>query len=144
MFRNFFEDMRRMQEEMNSLFNDFWSSGYDEGKLAFRKPLTDIKDEGDKLIARIELPGVKKEDIDLSITENTLEVKVEKKSRVKEEREDYFRAERSYKGFYRSFTLPQKIVGEEAEAKCENGVLKVVMPKKEKSKKKKKKKIKVK
>jgi HSP20 family protein len=146
MWKDPFEEMKRFRKEMNRLFDTFWSPfGISEKALPdikrdmqlFREPLSDLKETDRELIANIELPGIDKKDIQLQITENNLEVKVEKKQEAKVEKKDYLRAERSYKGFYRLISLPVKIMPEKVKASYKNGILEVVMSKAEKKKLKK-------
>jgi len=84
----------------------------------------------------VEIPGVDKKDINLSVTDTNLEVKVDKKQETKIAKKGYIRAERSYKGFYKSIALPTKILPEKTKATYRNGVLEVIIPKAEKKKKK--------
>lgn len=150
MWKDPFEEIKRFRREMNRLFDAFW--GYDNFNRAlpdtnhikkdidlFRQPLSDLKETDKELIAYIEIPGVDKKDIELRVTENNLEVKVEKKQEMKIEKKGYLRAERSYKGFYRSMNLPLKIIPGEVKASYKDGILEVVMPKAEKEVKKTKK-----
>jgi HSP20 family protein len=145
-----FEEMRRFQREMNKLFDSFWRSEFpkrlpspSKGLSLLREPLADLKETDKELIASIEIPGVDKKDIQLTLTENNLEVKVEKKTEAKIEKKGYIRAERSYRGFYKSIALPVKVIPEKSKATYKNGILEVVMPKAEKKKQKKAKKIEI-
>jgi len=135
-----FEEMRRLQNELNRSFGDFWES--DEyralpdksGKgqsLTLRSPLTDLEETDKEVIAKFELPGVDKKDIQLNITENKIEVKVEKRKESKEKKKGYYRMERRYSGFYRAIPLPEGVHPEKAKAKYEDGILEVTMPKAE-------------
>jgi HSP20 family protein len=135
-----FEEMRQFRKEMNRLFDAFFGSEFPEKALTdtsnlnrdiqlFRRPLSDLKETDKELIASIEIPGVDKKDIQLKITENNLEIKVEKKQEVKIEKKNYLKEERSYKGFYRSISLPSRIVPDQVKAYYKDGVLEVVMPK---------------
>ena len=146
MWKDPFEEIRKFRKEMNRLFDTFWSQSEISQKALpdirrdmqlFREPLLDLKETDDMLIANIELPGIDKKDIQLQITENGLEVKVEKKKEAKVEKKGYLKAERSYKGFYRSMGLPVKVMPEQAKASYKDGVLEVIMPKAEKKKLKK-------
>ncbi|MCD6226173.1 MAG: Hsp20/alpha crystallin family protein [Candidatus Aenigmarchaeota archaeon] len=145
MWRDPFEEIKRFQREMNRFFNTFWESSEFNRYLSekrddfhfFREPLSDLRETEKELIASIEIPGVEKDDIQLSVTENTLSVKVEKKAEAKIQKENYLRAERSYKGFYRSIDLPCKIIPDKVKASYKNGILEIVMPKAEKKKMKK-------
>jgi len=155
MWKDPFEEIKRFRKEMNLLFDTFLGSEFTERALPdiknmkkdmqlFRQPLSDLKETDKELIASIEIPGVDKKDIQLRITENNLEVKVEKKQEMKVEKKGYLRAERSYKGFYRSMYLPSKVIPEQAKASYKDGVLEIIMPKSEKKKLEKAKKIEVK
>lgn len=98
----------------------------------------DLKETEDNLIAYIELPGFSKEDIQLLVKENNLEIKVDKKSETRIKKKGYLKAESSFRSFYRSISLPYSIIPEQVKASYNNEVLKVVMPKVEKRKEKKK------
>ncbi len=146
MWKDPFEEMRRFRKEMNNLFDTFWglpktskNSLLDIKKniQLFREPLSDLKETDKRLVANIEMPGIDKKDIQLLITENNLEVKVEKRQEEKIKKKGYIKSERSYKGFYRSINLPVKIVPEQVKASYKNGILEVVMPKAERKKLKK-------
>lgn len=134
---DYFEDMKRFQREMNRFFDSFWFPSLPvEGKgfPMLREPLADLKETEKDFVASVELPGVDKKDIQLNITDHNLEIRVEKKDETKIEKKGYVRAERSYKGFYRSISLPSKVLADQAKASCKNGILEVVMPKAEKKK----------
>lgn len=153
MWEDPFEEMKRFRKEMNRLFDSFFERDFTKKSLPdivtkenmelFRQPLSDLKETDKELIASIEIPGVDKKDIQLEITENNLQVKVEKKQEMKIEKKGYIRAERAYKGFYRSIPLPSRIIPEETKAFYKDGVLEVIMPKVEKKKTEKVKKVKV-
>ena len=139
------EEMERLRRQINRFFERFgaFPAGRElmlSGKnlLSFREPLADIQDRGDNIIVTIELPGVRKEDIELSVTEDDITVRVERKRHAAEKGEGFYRIERSYRGFYRSMRLPSKVMPEGAEASYKDGVLEIKLPKKEKSRKAKK------
>jgi len=98
-----------------------------------REPLTDIMDEGEDLVALMELPGVNKEDIKVSTTTDTLKVRVEKKEDKEERDEDYYYRERRYGGYYRAVSLPSEVIPDKVKANYKNGVLEVRMRKKVKT-----------
>ncbi|MBD3203309.1 Hsp20 family protein [Candidatus Woesearchaeota archaeon] len=147
--RNIWDEMRRMQEEMDRLFSNMW--GYDrpmlEGPEAggavqekrYRQPLTDVWETENQVIATVELPGVNKEDININVDDDMLEIKVEKKHEEKKEKKGMYRLERSYSGFYRSFALPGHVDPDRTKATYKNGVLEIKIPKLEKEKDKSKK-----
>lgn len=130
-WREPFKDFMKMARDFDKFF-DF------SDMKGFREPLSDMWETEDAFMIHIELPGVNKEDIKLNITERDLEVKVEKKEEVSTEEEGFKRMERSYRGFYRRFTLPEEVDKEKIDASYENGILKIKLPKTEKSKKKEK------
>ncbi len=141
MFDDLFNEMRRLQRKINRSFENFWKNNeYRELPDRFenymmRSPLTDLEETDKEIIVRFELPGVNKKDIQLNVTENKIEVKVEKKDEVRIEKKGFFRMERGYAGFYRAIALPENVYPEKSRAKYENGILEVVMPKTEAKKK---------
>lgn len=100
-------------------------------------PLIDIEDTNDKFLVKVDMPGVSKEDISISIKGDTLEIKAEKKEEKKEEDAGFLRKERTYKNYYRSLTLPEPINTEKINATFDNGVLNIEIPKAEKKEEKK-------
>lgn len=104
-----------------------------EGSIATAEwaPAVDIKEEADKFVIHADIPGVKPEDIEVSMEKGVLTVKGEKESESKTEREGYKRVERAYGSFYRRFSLPDTADGEAINAKCKHGVLEIVIPKRE-------------
>jgi len=102
-------------------------------------PSVDIYEKGDDVIVKAELPGMKKEDIDLTLTENTLTLSGEKKKEERVEKKDYQKFERSYSSFTRSFHLPKEVQIEKVAAKFKDGVLEIKIPKTEEARKKEKK-----
>jgi HSP20 family protein len=92
-------------------------------------PAVDIFDKGNELMLQIEVPGMKKEDIQIRLENNVLTVQGERKreSEIKEER--FYRAERSYGAFSRSFTLPGTVSVDKIQAQYKDGVLTVNVPK---------------
>jgi len=102
-------------------------------------PSIDIFTEKDDVIVKAELPGMKKEDIDVSITDHTMRISGEKKREEKIEKKDYYWEESSYGSFVRSFQLPAEVETNKASAKFKDGVLEIKIPKTEEAKKKEKK-----
>jgi HSP20 family protein len=128
-----FEEIRRLRKEMDRFFERFGEFREFE-RPEFKEPLLDLTETDNELVARIELPGVEKKGIVLNLTEDSLEIKAEKKKEERIEKEGYIKSERSYKGFYRKMTLPAKIIPEKAEATYKEGILEIRMPKAEKKK----------
>ncbi|MDD2801606.1 MAG: Hsp20/alpha crystallin family protein [Methylococcales bacterium] len=94
-------------------------------------PAVDIKEEVDKFVIHADIPGVKPEDIEISMEAGVLTVKGQKESEAKTEKEGYKRVERSYGSFYRRFSLPDSADGDAINAKSKYGVLEIIIPKRE-------------
>ena len=130
-----FRDLR-LQEEVNRLFSTnltrtFGDEGIGRGAWA---PSVDIYENKDQIVLEAELPGMKQEDFDLSIENNVITLRGERKFEKTDETDNYHRVERSYGAFTRSFTLPQTVSAEGATAEYNNGVLRVTLPKREETK----------
>ena len=91
----------------------------------------DIKEEADKFVIHADIPGVKPEDIDISMHDGVLTIKGEKKTEAKTENAGYKRVERTYGSFYRRFSLPDTANADAISAASKHGVLEVVIPKRE-------------
>jgi Molecular chaperone (small heat shock protein) len=123
-----FEEIRRTQERLNQLFEDFMpAEGLGGGKVF--TPAVDIKDEDDKLVVTTDLPGINKEDIEINLKEDMLEISAKSGKEKETEEEGYIRKERSYTRFYRAVRLPTSVKEEGSTAKMENGVLTIMLPK---------------
>ena len=92
-------------------------------------PAVDIFEKDDKFVVKAELPGMKEEDIDVSVVGDTLMIKGEKKTETEVKEENYYRCERAYGSFYRSVPLPSTVDADKIEANFEDGVLEVTLPK---------------
>ncbi|HXC69046.1 MAG TPA: Hsp20/alpha crystallin family protein [Pyrinomonadaceae bacterium] len=131
-----FRDLRTLQEEVNRLFSTNMTRAFDDegiGRGAWA-PSVDIYENKDQIVLEAELPGMKQEDFDLSIENNVLTLRGERKFEKTDETDNYHRVERSYGAFTRSFTLPQTVSAEGANAEYNNGVLRVTLPKREETK----------
>jgi len=104
-----------------------------EGSVATAEwaPAVDIKEEADKFVIHADIPGVKPEDIEVSMEAGVLTVKGQKETEVKTEKEGYKRIERTSGSFYRRFSLPDSADGDAINAKCKLGVLEIIIPKRE-------------
>ena len=92
-------------------------------------PAVDVFEKDDKFVVKAELPGMKGEDIDVSVVGNTLTIKGEKKTETEVKEEDYYRCERSYGSFHRSILIPSTVDASKIVADFEDGVLEVTLPK---------------
>jgi len=91
-------------------------------------PFVDIYNDGDDIVIKAEVPGINREDMDISIDRNVLTISGEKKQENKIEEKDYHRIERTYGTFTRSFKLPDDVNVDEAKAEFKDGVLEIRMP----------------
>jgi HSP20 family protein len=131
-----FRDLRTLQEEVNRLFSTNLTRAFDDegiGRGAWA-PSVDIYENKDQIVLEAELPGMNQDDFDLSIENNVITLRGERKFEKTEESDNYHRVERSYGSFTRSFTLPQTVSPEGATAEYSNGVLRVTLPKREETK----------
>ena len=129
-------DLMSLREAMDRLFEESvvrpragWLAPLGAESLA-----VDMYETDDEVVVKTAVPGVKSEDIDVSITGDVLTIKGETKSEEKVEKANYIRQERRYGAFSRSVTLPTSIVAEDAKADFENGVLTLTLPKAEEAK----------
>lgn len=99
-------------------------------------PMVDIFEEGDTIVVKSELPGMTRADIEVNLTNDTITLSGEKKKEEKIEKKNYYRMERSYGSFRRSFALPAEVQTDKAKASFKDGVLEVRIPKTEAAKKK--------
>ena len=138
-----FEDMEKRLEEFFrrplSLFGPSWFPRLRMHELEELSPTIDIFEEGNDVVVKAELPGMKKEDIDVKLTDNTIAISGEKKKEEKVEKKDFYRMERSYGSFARAFSLPSEVQTDKVKAQFKDGILKIRIPKTEEAKKKEKK-----
>jgi HSP20 family protein len=130
-----FREFVAMQDRMNRLFGNVHLRDEDTGIRGSWVPAADIfETDNHDLVVRAELPGINREDIEVSVENSTLVLKGEKKldSEVKEE--SYRRIERTYGTFHRSFTLPNTVDASRISAEFKNGVLTVKLPFREEAK----------
>ena len=92
-------------------------------------PAIDIKEEEDKLVVTTDLPGINKEDVQINLKEDMLEISAKTGKEKETEEEGYLRRERAYTQFYRAVRLPASVKEEGSTAKMENGVLTITLPK---------------
>ena len=96
-----------------------------------RRAFTDVQETDTDLIITAELPGMNREDIELTVTQDRINIKAQKREEVKEEKEDQRYYQSKYAGFSRSIPLPVGVKQDEVKATYKNGVLEITLPKKE-------------
>lgn len=130
-------DLDIIQRQMGNLFN-FPLLRYPEEDAGLLEgvwnPAMDVYDSKDNIIVKVDIPGMKKEDIDVSVHGKTLVIKGEKKQARDVKEEGYVRTERFYGSFNRAVTLPATVDAGKVQAGYKNGVLELVLPKKEEAK----------
>src|SRR3954468_893303 len=131
-----FRDLRTLQDEVNRLFTGNMSRAFDDEGIARGawSPNVDIYENKDHMVLEAELPGMKREDFDLSVENNVITLRGERHFVKKDDSDNYHRVERAYGSFTRSFTLPNTVTAEGAIAEYTNGVLRVTLPKREETK----------
>lgn len=139
-----FEEVRRIRKEIDKMLSDLlrwpkeaWSApkpvAVVEGQ--YKEPLIDVQETESDITVLAELPGVNKDDIQVNVVDDNLELKASLRREHKVEEERYVVSERRYVGFYRKVRLPAKVDVSKAKASFKNGVLEVKLPKAEASKK---------
>jgi len=119
-----FAEIARLQDQFAR-----WT-GQEQAYTSTFSPAIDIFEDKDAIVVKAEVPGIKPEDVHISVDNNVLTVKGERKLEKADEREGYHRIERSYGSFTRSFTLPNNIDSEHVEADMTEGILTMRVPKK--------------
>jgi HSP20 family protein len=123
-----------LKDDFDDIVKDFFSGFSNVGASRGVYPFLDIKEDKDKYVISVEVPGVKKKDLGISVKKEKLIVQGEKREEKKKEEESYLRVERSYGKFMRSINLPMEVDQSKITAKCNNGVLKIILPKEKKAK----------
>jgi len=132
---DWFQDLDRWFDDLRTEFERKLGSPltpFDrEAGLAVRRPLMDLADRGSEYVLTAELPGVRKEDLDLRVTPDGLELAAQTSREKEENGRDYAYRERAYESFHRRIAFPAEVVADRVDAKLKDGVLEVRLPKKE-------------
>lgn len=128
--------LQRLNEDVNRLFGRASPWLVDEGDgstvlTSHWMPAVDIREEPDRFVISADVPGVNRDDIDITMESGLLTIKGERKLAREQNREGYRRTERLHGTFYRRFSLPNGADAEHISATCKDGVLEVVIPKEE-------------
>lgn len=136
-FRTGLNDMAVLQNRLNSIFSDFGRNfeGESESLSAGNfVPAVDVYEDAQKVALKLEVPGIRPEDLDIRIEGRTLTVRGERKFEQEEKEENFHRIERRYGSFVRSFTLPATVDTESIDAQTADGVLTISLAKKPEAK----------
>jgi HSP20 family protein len=125
-----FRDVIALQNRVNSIFRDFNENGDAPSTTASFTPAVDVYEDPQKVVLKLEVPGIDEKDLDVRVENHTLTVKGERKFEKEEKEENFHRIERRYGSFYRAFTLPQTVDTENVQANYNAGVLKLELKKK--------------
>jgi len=130
-----FRELTTLQNRVNSLLQDYGRSNQEElttsGSFI---PAVDVYEDDHKVVLKLEVPGVKQEELDVQVENQTLTVRGQRTFEKEEKEENFQRIERRYGSFSRSFTLPATINTESIRADYENGVLKIELARREEAK----------
>jgi HSP20 family protein len=132
-----FRDLVSLRDRMDRLFGEGFGRGWpaEEGlTTGVWNPPVDVYETADSIVLKADLPDVTKDDVDISVHGNVLTIRGERKREQEVKEKDFYRMERSYGSFTRSFTLPGTVDPEKIEAGFTGGVLTVTLPKREESK----------
>ena len=121
-------------DEIDRLTGDMWESWTPAVCCDDMLPRMDMYEEKDELVMRAELPGIQKENVDISVENDVLTIKAEKKQEQVTEEATYYSCERSFGSYSRSVSLPFPVDTEKVSATFENGVLEIRLPKAEEAK----------
>ena len=130
---NIFDEMERLRRQMDLLVGGL-SGELERESVSGVFPLMNVTEDKDNYYIRAELPGFKADDLEISVTGNTMSISGERKLDVDDENAQYHRREREFGKFSRIITLPTQIDTNKVEAHCEDGVLTVTLPKAEEAK----------
>lgn len=129
-------ELLNAEREFSKLFDNFTnrfgvsrSDGDEEYENAVWMPLTDISESDDHYELNIDLPGIAKEDVKISYSNNELTISGERKQEKESKGSKHHRIERSFGKYYRSFTLPEKIKDDQIDASFKDGQLRIIIPK---------------
>jgi len=122
-------EVASLQNRVNSLFQDFAGEN-DTVTTASFAPAVDVFENGEKVVLKLDIPGIKEEDLDIRVENQSLTVRGERKFDSEEKEENFHRIERRYGSFYRSFSLPTTVDTENVQASYNAGVLKLELKKK--------------
>ena len=131
-----YRSLDSMQERLNQIFGGGLArrDREEEMSLGAWMPPVDIEEDKEKIVLTAELPGMKENDIDIQMEGGVLTIRGERKFENEKEGKNYHRVERSYGQFVRSFTLPNNVDREHIQARFQDGLLHIELPKREEAK----------
>ena len=122
------KSIENLRKDMEKAFSSFPSVQFPSmPKIA--QTSCDVIDEGMQFRVKMDVPGVKKDEINLEVTDNALEISAEHKEESEEKKKNYLRKERSHVSYYRTLPLSENVVASKVKAKLTDGVLDITLPK---------------
>ena len=128
-----FRELNTLNERLGNVFRKDWDAPF---STTAWNPSVDIFENDNEVVIKAELPGLNAKDIDVKLENNVLTLKGERRFEKEAKEENYHRIEREYGGFSRVFSLPVTVNAENVHAEYKDGVLRVVLPKKEETRRK--------
>ncbi len=130
--------LHELRKEMDRIWQEFFGKNLLTERFEGIEwiPAVDVSETDSEVIVKVDVPGVNPEDMEISLVDNVLVIKGEKKKEEEEKKENFYRIERYYGSFMRSIQLPCEVEEDKISAVYKNGVLKIVLPKKPEEKKK--------
>lgn len=147
-FREIQREFDRMLDRFEREFEDFWERPmrwrhrfrHEFPILSIREmrmPSVDLEDRGSDLRLTVDLPGFKKDDVEVEVTDDSVTIQAKRTQSEEEKKKNYIRRERASQAFYRQIHLPEPVRSDDAKASLNNGILEITLPKKEPKEKKK-------
>lgn len=121
-------------KDIDQFFDDFFTGNIPEARETTMSPRINLEENDNEWILTAELPGVKKDDVTVNFQDNLLTISGEKKFEKEDKKKHFHRIERSYGQFSRSVQIPSSIVLDKIDAKYEDGILNIILPKAEDAK----------
>ncbi|MGC8723481.1 MAG: Hsp20/alpha crystallin family protein [Acidobacteriota bacterium] len=128
-------ELLTMHDQLNRLFDEnFGKTQSAELEYGAWSPAVDLREEEGQYVIEADMPGMKREDIEVHLENNLLTIRGERKFEAESQKETYHRIERAYGRFTRSFTLPSRVEADKISATYKDGILQLIVPKAEESK----------
>jgi HSP20 family protein len=123
-----------LKEEMDKVFEDFFGrAGFPSLRESGWMPAVDVHETKKDIVVTMDIPAIDPKEVSITVIDDKLTVKGERKRETELKEEDFYRNERVYGSFQRTIQLPAEVLGDQAKATYKDGVLKVVVPKSQKS-----------